>query len=343
MKTTSAEQYSSYMGQNAAAGKLVIEMAQPVRIRATSVSELFASIKHTSSVVDNSALLNDVRRINEFLLALHQLLPANAVYVCRAETLAQRKQRFRTRFGRFFGVPYAVDFLVARVLPKLPLVQRAYFAVTRGHNRAISLTEVLGRLAYCGFTVEKFEDAGLVTRFVVRKSAAPRTTAPTYGPVIAIKRVGQHQRMVSVYKIRTMHPFAEYIQDYVYERHSVAAGGKFHNDFRITSWGRFLRRLWIDELPMLLNVLKGDLKIVGVRPLSTHYFGLYPADLQHLRTRFKPGMIPPFYADLPATMDEIFESEARYLEAYQKSPIRTDLQYAARAMYNILIRRKRSA
>jgi lipopolysaccharide/colanic/teichoic acid biosynthesis glycosyltransferase len=323
---------------------LVVELAHPTRIRATAVSELFASIKHTCRVVDNSALLNDVRRINEFLLTLHQILPLNALYVARAETIGQRKKRFQGRFGpRLFWLPYSLDFLIHRVVPKLPFVRRAYFSWTRGRKRAISLTEILGRFAYCGFAIEEFSDAGDATVFRVRKTGHPRTDAPTYGPVATIPRVGKDGQMVSVYKVRTMHPFAEYIQDYVYERNSVAAGGKFNNDFRITSWGRLLRRLWIDELPMIVNVLRGDLKLVGVRPLSVHYFGLYPSDLQTARTRYKPGLIPPYYVDLPKTLDEIFASEAVYLEAYEKAPFRTDLRYGAKAMYNILVRRKRSA
>jgi lipopolysaccharide/colanic/teichoic acid biosynthesis glycosyltransferase len=345
-KGTSAEQLVLFSASQTSrnAEPLLIELAEATRIRAVSVSELFASVKHTSRVVDNSAPLNNVRRINEFLLALNQLLPSNALYIARAETIGQRKQRFQNRFGQgLFWFPYTLDFLFHRVLPKLPLLQRAYFALTRGSKRALSLTEILGRFAYCGFTIESFSEKGQETTFSVRKAAAPRTDEPTYGPVIAIPRVGRDGQLVSVYKIRTMHPFAEYIQDYVYEKNSVASGGKFNNDFRITSWGRLLRRLWIDELPMVLNVLKGDLKLIGVRPLSRHYFGLYPAELQAMRTRYKPGLIPPFYVDMPSSMDEIFASERRYLEQYEKSPLATDFRYGTRALYNILIRRKRSA
>jgi lipopolysaccharide/colanic/teichoic acid biosynthesis glycosyltransferase len=60
-------------------------------------------------------------------------------------------------------------------------------------------------------------------------------------------------------------------------------GGKFKDDFRITTWGRVLRKLWIDELPQFINFFKGELSLVGVRALSDHYFQLYPKDVQELR------------------------------------------------------------
>ncbi len=89
--------------------------------------------------------------------------------------------------------------------------------------------------------------------------------------------------------------------------------------------------------------VKGDLKLVGVRPLSSHYFHLYDKELQGLRIKTKPGLLPPFYADMPVTLEEIQESERRYLEAYFKNPVRTDWQYFWKAVKNIVIKGKRSA
>ncbi len=119
-------------------------------------------------------------------------------------------------------------------------------------------------------------------------------------------------------------------------------GGKLRNDFRATEWGRVMRRLWLDELPMLYNFIKGDLQLFGVRPLSAHYFSLYPKDLQELRMTVKPGLVPPYYADLPGNFDAICESERRYIEAYQKHPLKTQGKYFARALWNILIKGARS-
>jgi len=84
------------------------------------------------------------------------------------------------------------------------------------------------------------------------------------------------------------------------------------------------------------------MKLVGVRPLSTHFFSLYTKELQDLRTQFKPGFIPPFYVDLPDTMEEIMASEKKYLEAYAKEPLKTDLKYIYLSLKNVLFKGARS-
>jgi len=57
----------------------------------------------------------------------------------------------------------------------------------------------------------------------------------------------------------------------------------------------------------------------------------------------KPGLVPPFYADLPETTEEFFQTEERYLDAYMKKPIRTDIRYFFKAMYNIFVKKARSS
>jgi len=94
---------------------------------------------------------------------------------------------------------------------------------------------------------------------------------------------------------------------------------------------------------MLVNLFRGDLKLVGVRPLSEHYFSLYCKELQEKRILYKPGLIPPYYADLPETLEEIQESELRYLEAFDRRPLRTQWRYFWKAVCNILFKKVRSA
>jgi lipopolysaccharide/colanic/teichoic acid biosynthesis glycosyltransferase len=128
----------------------------------------------------------------------------------------------------------------------------------------------------------------------------------------------------------------------VFEKNGTANGDKITDDFRVTNWGKIFRKFWIDELPMLFNWAKRDLKLVGVRPLSEHKFYTYPKHLQKKRTMVKPGLVPPFYADLPNTPEEFFATEERYLDAYMKKPIRTDIRYFFKAMYNIFVKKARS-
>ena len=94
---------------------------------------------------------------------------------------------------------------------------------------------------------------------------------------------------------------------------------------------------------MLVNWLQGDMKLVGVRPLSKHYYNLYKKELQQRRVEYKPGLVPPFYADMPKTLEEIMESETKYLDAYDKSPLFTDIRYFYKAFWNIIIKKARSA
>ena len=103
-----------------------------------------------------------------------------------------------------------------------------------------------------------------------------------------------------------------------------------------------MRKYWIDELPMIINLIKNEMKLIGVRPLSNHYFSLYPKELQEKRIKVKPGLLPPFYADMPKTLEDIVASEMKYLEAYEKAPLKTDIQYFIKILQNILLKGKRS-
>jgi lipopolysaccharide/colanic/teichoic acid biosynthesis glycosyltransferase len=95
---------------------------------------------------------------------------------------------------------------------------------------------------------------------------------------------------------------------------------------------------------MFINVLKGQMKLVGVRPLSRSYFKLYTPEMQALHVSVKPGLLPPFYYDkkTPETLEEIQESEKRYIEAYHQHPFATDWRYFWGTVGNILFKHKRS-
>ncbi|MEG0517599.1 MAG: sugar transferase, partial [Bacteroidales bacterium] len=141
---------------------------------------------------------------------------------------------------------------------------------------------------------------------------------------------------------RTMYAYSEYIQPYIYKQLGLAKGGKISDDYRVSPLGKFLRKTWLDELPTLINWIKGDMKFVGVRPLSSHYFNLYSKELQELRTKVKPGLFPPFYADMPETLEEIQESEIRYIKSYLERPFYTDCRYFFKTFANIVFKGRRS-
>jgi lipopolysaccharide/colanic/teichoic acid biosynthesis glycosyltransferase len=93
---------------------------------------------------------------------------------------------------------------------------------------------------------------------------------------------------------------------------------------------------------MFINIFKGELKLVGVRPLSSHYFNLYDEKVQERRTKYKPGLIPPFYYDMPKDLKAIQDSEIKYLDSYDKNPFLTDFRYFFISFRNILFRHARS-
>ena len=298
----------------------------------------------TYNTIINLKRVNDFRWINKYFESVNKKLPIGGVFIDSVETYAVRKNRLLKKFPKPFNyIYYFFDVLLTRVSPKIKLTQNLYFFLTKGKGRVISRPEVLGRLYSCGFEIVKEEIINNKLYFVSRKIAAPSfNLQPTYGLLIKLNRVGKGGKPIKVYKFRTMHPYAEYLQQYVFERNNLKEGGKLKDDFRISTPGKILRKYWIDELPMIINLLKGDLKIIGVRPLSPHYLSLYTSEVQELRKRIKPGLLPPFYADLPKTLDEIMISEKKYIEKYIKYPVKTDVQYFFKVIYNIVIKKARS-
>lgn len=292
----------------------------------------------------NLVRVNDIPQLNSFFAVVNQKLLPGGLFTGCMQTSAQLKRQILQRYPVWFSWPYYVlFFLINRVLPKIWLTQGLYLFFTGGRYRVISEVEVLGRLVYCGFEIVDFREIGEELYYTVRKARHSISNGtPSYGVVFRMRRIGQGGRPVYIYKLRTMHPYAEYLQAYIHAKNNLQSNGKFKDDFRIATWGRYLRRLWIDELPMVLNWLKGDIKLVGVRPLSEHYLSLYPEEFLKRRLHCKPGLLPPFYADLPEGFDAILASEARYLEAYEKHPYRTDMRYLLCILHKILIQRARS-
>lgn len=289
--------------------------------------------------------INSLQNINKVFLLVNRKLAYGGIFVGSVEASEEVKKGILDAYpGLIAWIYYLGLFLLKRVIPKIRFARGVYFRVFHKNNWLIPRAEVLGRLACCGYDILSYDIVGRETIFTVRKIFTPLNKASSpNGIIFKTRRIGAGGRVTYIYKFRTMHPYAEYLQSYIYEKHALNENGKFSDDFRIASWGRFLRRVWIDELPMVYNWVKGDLKLVGVRPLSEHYMSLYPRDLVEKRIGQKPGLIPPYYVDLPHGFDAIIESERRYLAAYEQHPALTDLRYLARACFNIVFKRARSS
>lgn len=320
-------------------------------VNKTSVQETIA--KFEVDILDdnyydsyiNLQRINDIPRINKFFKSVNSKLPVNGVFIGCVENFILRRRRILKKYPRIISRPYYfADFIFKRVVPKLPILKKLYFYITHGRNRVLTLAETLGRLVYCGFEIIKYEQHNGLTYFVTKKIKSPSTDPhPSYGPLFKMKRVGKNGQLINVYKFRTMHPYAEYIQDYVLKINGYNEVGKIANDIRITSWGRFFRKYWIDEMPQLINVLKGEMKLVGARPLSKKVYSEYPEDVKKLRLNHKPGCIPPSVSLLVQSMELTIEAERNYLmDVKNKSPFITDVRYFYKAVYNILSNKIRS-
>jgi lipopolysaccharide/colanic/teichoic acid biosynthesis glycosyltransferase len=315
------------------------------RIVATTTQFNIAALpKKDYSYIINLKRMNDIRDLDRFLDIVNQKVAHGGYFMGCVETKDLRKRRILNKYPPVLNyIYYTGDFVVKRVFPKIRLTKWLYLALTKGNNVVISRAEALGRMARAGFSISNESFINGFLYIEGRKNGEPLNIYnKNYGVLIALPRIGRDGRQIKVYKLRTMHPYSEYIQDYVYNLHQLEDGGKFRNDFRITSWGAFSRKVWLDELPMLLNFLQGDMKLVGVRPLSEQYFNLYNEDMRQRRIKYKPGLIPPFYYDMPADIEEIQASEMRYLEAWDKHPLLTDIKYFTRSAWNIVLKRARS-
>ena len=299
-----------------------------------------------ATIVDMT-LLNDMRGINKRFCIVNQKLPDEGRYVCCYRPQEYIKQKMLARYPKGINwIVYAAYFWTKRVWPRLTLTSRLYYDVNKGHKRMLSKTEVLGRLYYCGFEVDDVVPMGHIEYVFAHRHSQPypQEQIKVYGPLIKLPRVCKNKEIKYFYKMRTMHPYAEYIQKYVFDaRGGMDIADKSNDDWRITNWGKIARKYWLDELPMLINWFKGDVKLVGVRPLSKTMFETYPEWLQDKRTKCKPGLIPPFYIDHPDTFEELFASEDKYLTEYLAHPVRTDIKYFFLTMRSILTRKTHSA
>lgn len=293
----------------------------------------------------NLKKVNDMRYINKFFEAVNKKLPDAGIFMGCVETSKQRYNRVSEKFPPFVGqIVIMIDFVLNRILPRLSWFQDFYFNLTGGHKRTISKAEVLGRLVSCGFEIIEYKEINKITYFVVMKTKDPEYNInPSYGPLYKMPRIGKNGDIIHVYKFRTMHPFSEYLQDYVLRLNGYSAIGKPADDFRLTKWGKFMRKLWLDELPQLLNVLKGDMALVGTRPLSKRAYQEYPEDIKQMRIKYKPGCIPPYVALLKQGMAESIDAERQYLKDLTKHPNTTNIRYFAKAVYNIITNKIRSS
>ena len=282
---------------------------------------------------------------NKIFKSVHQQLHKNKFFAFKIVTAENVKYNLQKVLpSRVIKIYYPLHFFFRRVIPKI----KGFRKISRLLNLPIDMSksEIMGRLIYQGFNIISLHDMNQETIIIAQinplNNPSLTKVQPSEGMLFKMLRMGKNAEHITVYKLRSMHPYAEYVQEYIYLNHGLDIGGKFKDDFRVSTGGKFIRKYWIDELPMIINLVKGDIKLIGVRPISQHYFNLYPESLRLLRIKTKPGLLPPFYADMPETFEEIIQSELTYLKAYQDNPFRTDFEYFLKIIKNIFINKVRS-
>ena len=114
--------------------------------------------------------------------------------------------------------------------------------------------------------------------------------SPGASPIFVQTRVGLNGKKFKFYKFRTMVPNADQLLEKLMSLNEMDGPVfKIKNDPRITRVGHFIRRTSIDELPQLINILKGDMSIVGPRPLLVKYLPRY-TETQRRRHDVRPGL-----------------------------------------------------
>ena len=140
--------------------------------------------------------------------------------------------------------------------------------------------------------------------------------SPGASPIFVQDRVGRNGKIFKFYKFRSMVPNAEEkLKEVLAQNEMDGPVFKMKHDPRITRVGRFIRRTSIDELPQLINILKGDMSIVGPRPALPREVAQYN-DYERQRLYVTPGLtcywqIQPNRNEL--SFDEWLELDLKYI------------------------------
>lgn len=143
-------------------------------------------------------------------------------------------------------------------------------------------------------------------------------------PFFIQPRPGQHEKIFNVIKFRTM------------SNNTNSEGQLLPDSDRMTSIGRFLRKTSLDELPQLLNVIIGNMSLIGPRPLLVDYLPLY-SSFQKRRHEVKPGITG--WAQINGrnllTWEEKFQLDVWYVE---HQSLALDIQIFLKTIFKILVR-----
>lgn len=209
-------------------------------------------------------------------------------------------------------------------------------------NRYLSETEVVGFFTGLGFRLIKCEEIKFNMYYHFQREEVIPVKCEKRSVFVKLERVGLHGKRIFVYKFRTMHPYAQYLQRDLINEFGYNEVGKLKNDNRITRLGKFLRKYYLDEIPQFINWLRGDIRLVGCRPVSSLFLESYPKEVLQMRLQFKPGIISPAIADGARTVKEVIDSEYKFLLNISQEPWKTRFRVFIKSITNVLFRKIKS-
>jgi lipopolysaccharide/colanic/teichoic acid biosynthesis glycosyltransferase len=206
-------------------------------------------------------------------------------------------------------------------------------------NRNLPLSKRILDLTLASVALAVFSPVILAAAFLIK------LTSP--GPILFRQtRIGQAEKPFTMLKLRTMHADADdrlhrelNKRELLGDATTRASDGiyKLQHDPRITKIGRFLRQFSIDELPQLINVLKGDMSLVGPRPSLPWEIELYSMEQRH-RHQCLPGITGLWQVSGRNTLSmiEMLRLDVEYVE---RQSLRLDLWILLRTPYAVLFDR----
>lgn len=237
-------------------GKSLVEYCQNA-----SLDEVLVAVRGLQTkVAENAVEMTD----SPEMLKIMELLAEMGItvhYHIQVPELKGAHQKVLSQFGRFYTVTYA-----NRVVPV-------------GQVLLKRMLDVTGALVGC------------LILAVLTLIAGPLIKLESPGPIFfAQKRVGRNGRVFKMYKFRSMYADAEERKKELMAQNEMSGFMfKMENDPRITKIGRFMRKTSLDEFPQFLNILKGDMSLVGTRPPTLDEFAQY-SPYHKKRLSFRPGL-----------------------------------------------------
>lgn len=217
--------------------------------RRASLDEVIIAVSDDSK----KEVLSKMEILSQMGITIHYQIPVPELNGAGWKVLSQ--------FGRFYTVTYA--------------------------NRVAPVGQIFLKrlLDLCGAVI------GCVCVFLLTLIFGPLIKLESKGPVFfSQERVGRNGRIFKMYKFRSMYADAEERKKELMKQNEMSGlMFKMEDDPRVTKVGRFMRRTSLDEFPQFVNILKGDMSLVGTRPPTLDEFAQY-SPYHKKRLSFRPGL-----------------------------------------------------